>query len=170
MQEPKYKIGIDTMEQLAAKTLALNEIGVAVVHTARPIVFEPYEQSRALGGFILIDRLSAATVAAGLIRFALRRSENVHEQALDVTPERRAALKQQQPKLLWFTGLCGAGKSTIANLVEAQAARARAPHLPARRRQCPARPQQGSRLHRRRPGREYPPRRRGGEADDGRRA
>ena len=118
VQEPKYKLGIDSMEQLAARTLALNEIGDAVVHTARPIVFEPYEQSRALGGFILIDRLSAATVAAGLVRFALRRAENLHEQASAVTPERRAALKGQRPKLLWFTGLSGAGKSTIANLVE----------------------------------------------------
>jgi bifunctional enzyme CysN/CysC len=118
VQEPKYKIGIDTMEQLAARTLALNEIGTAIVHTAHPIVFEPYAQSRALGGFILIDRLTAATVAAGLVRFALRRAENVHEQALVVTPERRAALKAQRPKLLWFTGLSGAGKSTIANLVE----------------------------------------------------
>ncbi len=118
VQEPKYKLGIDTMEQLAARTLALNEIGDAVVHTARPIVFEPYEQSRALGGFILIDRVTAATVAAGLVRFALRRAENIHEQALDLTPERRAALKGQKPKLLWFTGLSGAGKSTIANLVE----------------------------------------------------
>jgi bifunctional enzyme CysN/CysC len=118
VQEPKYKIGIDTMEQLAARTLALNEIGTAIVHTAHPIVFEHYAQSRALGGFILIDRLTAATVAAGLIHFALRRAENVHEQALVVTPERRAALKAQRPKLLWFTGLSGAGKSTIANLVE----------------------------------------------------
>jgi bifunctional enzyme CysN/CysC len=122
VQEPKYKIGIDTMEQLAAKTLALNEIGVAVIHTALPIAFEPYETSRALGGFILIDRISSATVAAGLIRFALRRADNVHEQALDVTPQRRAALKQQTPKLLWFTGLSGAGKSTIANFVEAKLA------------------------------------------------
>ncbi len=118
VQEPKYKLGFDTMEQLAAKTLALNEIGAAIVHTARPIAFEPYAASRALGGFILVDRLTAATVAAGLIRFALRRAENLHEQALDVTPERRAALKQQVPRLLWFTGLSGAGKSTIANLVE----------------------------------------------------
>jgi bifunctional enzyme CysN/CysC len=118
VQEPKYKIGIDTMEQLAARTLALNEIGDAVVHTAQPVAFEPYEASRALGGFILIDRITSATVAAGLIRFALRRSENIHEQVLDVTPGRRAALKLQRPKLLWFTGLSGAGKSTIANLVE----------------------------------------------------
>jgi bifunctional enzyme CysN/CysC len=120
VQEPKYKLGIETMEQLAAKTLALNEIGAAVIHTAQPIAFEPYAASRALGGFILIDRLTGATVAAGLIRFALRRSDNVHAQALEITPERRAALKGQTPKLLWFTGLSGAGKSTIANLVEAR--------------------------------------------------
>jgi len=122
VREPKYKVGIDTMERLAARTLAMNEIGTAVIHTAQPIAFEPYEASRALGGFILIDRISSATVAAGLIRFALRRSENVHEQLLTVTPERRASLMLQKPKLLWFTGLSGAGKSTIANLVEAKLA------------------------------------------------
>jgi len=120
VQEPKYRLGVETMEQLAAKTLALNEIGAAVIHTARPIAFEPYRASRALGGFILIDRLTGATLAAGLIRFALRRAENIHAQALEITPERRSALKGQQPKLLWFTGLSGAGKSTIANLVEAR--------------------------------------------------
>ena len=120
VHEPKYKYAIDTMEELAARTLALNEIGIANVRTARPIAFEPYEASRALGGFILIDRLTGATVAAGLIRFALRRSENIHEQALAVTPELRAGLMHQAPKLLWFTGLSGAGKSTIANLVEAR--------------------------------------------------
>jgi bifunctional enzyme CysN/CysC len=115
---PKYRIGFDTMEHLAARSLALNEIGVANVWTGRPILFEPYAKSRDLGGFILIDRISNATVAAGLIHFALRRSENVHEQAIDITPERRAALMGQVPRLLWFTGLSGAGKSTIANLVE----------------------------------------------------
>jgi bifunctional enzyme CysN/CysC len=120
VHEPKHKLAIDTMEELAAKSLALNEIGVANVWTARAIAFEPYESSRALGGFILIDRISGATLAAGLVNFALRRSENVHEQALDITPARRAALMQQRPKLLWFTGLSGAGKSTIANLVEAK--------------------------------------------------
>jgi len=120
VHEPKYKLAIDTMEELAAKTLALNEIGVANLVTAQPIAFEPYEASRALGGFILIDRISGATVAAGLVNFALRRSENVHEQALDITPARRAGLMRQTPKLLWFTGLSGAGKSTIANLVEAR--------------------------------------------------
>ncbi|MEA3042276.1 MAG: bifunctional enzyme CysN/CysC [Sphingomonadales bacterium] len=120
VHEPKYKLAIDTMEELAAKTLVLNEIGVANVWTARPIAFEPYEASRALGGFILIDRISGATLAAGLVHFALRRSENVHEQALAVTAERRAGLMRQAPRLLWFTGLSGAGKSTIANLVEAK--------------------------------------------------
>jgi len=120
IHEPKHKLAIDTLEELAAKSLALNEIGVANVWTARPIAFEPYERSRALGGFILIDRISGATLAAGLINFALRRSENLHEQILDVTTARRAALMQQRPKLLWFTGLSGAGKSTIANLVEAK--------------------------------------------------
>ena len=120
VHEPKFKYAIDTMEELAAKTLALNEIGIANVHIARPLAFEPYEASRALGGFILIDRISGATVGAGLIRFALRRSENVHAQALAVTPALRAGLMHQAPKLLWFTGLSGAGKSTIANLVEAR--------------------------------------------------
>ncbi|MGS1016799.1 adenylyl-sulfate kinase [Allosphingosinicella humi] len=118
VQAPKYKLNVDTLEHLAAKTLELNDIGLANVWTARPIVFEPYETSRELGGFILIDRTSNATVAAGLIHFALRRSTNVHSQYLDVTAERRAAIKGQKPKLLWFTGLSGAGKSTIANLVE----------------------------------------------------
>ncbi|HEY5711578.1 MAG TPA: adenylyl-sulfate kinase [Allosphingosinicella sp.] len=120
VQEPKYRIGIDSGEQLAARTLELNEIGVAVVHTSRPVVFEPYEASRSLGGFILIDRIGETTVGAGLIHFGLRRAENVHAQSLTVTADRRAALMLQRPKLLWFTGLSGAGKSTIANLVEAK--------------------------------------------------
>jgi bifunctional enzyme CysN/CysC len=120
VQEPKYRLDVETMAHLAAKTLALNDIGVANLWTARPILFEPYEKSRDLGGFILIDRISNATVAAGLIHFALRRSQNVHAQAIAVTPARRAALMGQRAKLLWFTGLSGAGKSTIANLVEAK--------------------------------------------------
>jgi len=120
VQAPKYRLDVETMAHLAAKTLALNDIGVANLWTARPILFEPYEKSRALGGFILIDRITNATVAAGLIHFALRRSQNVHAQTIAVTPERRAALMGQRPKLLWFTGLSGAGKSTIANLVEAK--------------------------------------------------
>ncbi|MBX3562765.1 MAG: adenylyl-sulfate kinase [Sphingomonas sp.] len=120
VQKPKHRVCVETMARLAAKTLELNEIGVANVWTARPILFEPYETNRTLGGFILIDRTSNATVAAGMIHFALHRAENVHAQALAITPERRAALMGQTPRLLWFTGLSGAGKSTIANLVEAK--------------------------------------------------
>jgi len=118
IHEPKYQVNVNTMEHLAAKTLELNAIGVANIATDRPIVFEPYETNRQLGGFILIDKITNATVAAGMIHFALRRSQNVHWQALDVSRERHAALKNQKPAVLWFTGLSGAGKSTIANLVE----------------------------------------------------
>ena len=115
---PKYQINVNTMEQLAAKTLELNAIGVANIVTDKPLVFEPYESNRDLGAFILIDKLTNATVAAGMLHFALRRSQNVHWQAIDVSREGRAALKHQRPAVLWFTGLSGAGKSTIANLVE----------------------------------------------------
>ena len=118
VQPPKYQINVNTMEHLAAKTLALNAIGVANVSTDRPLVFEPYETNHDLGGFILVDKLNNATIAAGMLHFALRRSQNVHWQALDVTREAHAYLKSQTPKVLWFTGLSGAGKSTIANLVE----------------------------------------------------
>ena len=116
--QPKYEVNVNTLEQLAAKTLALNSIGVAEVTTDRPIVFEPYADNRELGGFILIDKLTNATVAAGMIHFSLRRAQNVHWQALEVGREAHAALKGQQPAVLWFTGLSGSGKSTIANLVE----------------------------------------------------
>ncbi|HMJ92664.1 MAG TPA: adenylyl-sulfate kinase [Allosphingosinicella sp.] len=118
VRAPKHEIDVDTMEHVAARTLAKNGIGVADLWTDRPLVFAPYEESRELGGFILIDRVSNETIGAGLIRHALRRSQNVHAQALDVTRESRAAIKGQKPVLLWFTGLSGAGKSTIANLVE----------------------------------------------------
>jgi bifunctional enzyme CysN/CysC len=118
VQQPKYQVNVNTLEHLAAKTLELNAIGVANLSVNKPIVFEPYNNSRQLGGFILIDKLSNATVAAGMVNFALRRSQNVHWQALDVTRERRGALKNQKPAVLWFTGLSGAGKSTIANLVD----------------------------------------------------
>ncbi len=118
VQQPKYQVNVNTLEHLAAKTLELNAIGVANLAVNKPIVFEPYSSSRQLGGFILIDKLSNATVAAGMVNFALRRSQNVHWQALDVTRERRIALKNQKPAVLWFTGLSGAGKSTIANLVD----------------------------------------------------
>jgi bifunctional enzyme CysN/CysC len=118
--EPKYKVNVNTLEHLAAKKLALNEIGVCNVALDHPVAFEPYAANRDLGGFILIDRLTNATVGAGMIHFALRRSQNIHWQALDVTKASRSALKGQQPCVLWFTGLSGAGKSTIANLVDRQ--------------------------------------------------
>jgi bifunctional enzyme CysN/CysC len=118
VQQPKYEINVNSLEHLAAKTLGMNAIGVAEIATDRDVVFEPYEVNRQLGGFILIDKLSNATVAAGLIHFALRRALNVHRQHLEISRETHAALKGQRPAVLWFTGLSGAGKSTIANLVE----------------------------------------------------
>jgi bifunctional enzyme CysN/CysC len=118
--EPKYKVNVNTLEHLAAKKLGLNEIGVCNVALDHPIAFDPYAENRDTGGFILIDRLSNHTVGAGLIHFALRRSQNIHWQALDIHKGSRAALKGQKPCVLWFTGLSGAGKSTIANLVEKQ--------------------------------------------------
>ena len=123
VKPPKYEVNVNSLEHLAAQTLGLNAIGVAEVATDRDIVFEPYappgqSANRALGGFILIDKLSNATVAAGMLHFALRRSLNVHAQQLDVSRETHARIKGQKPAVLWFTGLSGAGKSTIANLVE----------------------------------------------------
>ncbi len=118
VQAPKYALNVNTQEHLAAKTLGLNDIGVVEVHTDDPIVFEPYATSRALGGFILIDKLSNATVAAGMIHFALRRAQNIHWQHVDVSRDVHAAQKGQRPAVVWLTGLSGAGKSTIANLVE----------------------------------------------------
>ena len=118
VQAPKYTINVNTLDKLAAKTLELNAIGVAEITTDRPLVFEPYTDSRALGGFILIDKLSNRTVGAGMLHFSLRRAQNVHWQALDITRAAHAALKHQKPAVLWFTGLSGSGKSTIANMVE----------------------------------------------------
>jgi bifunctional enzyme CysN/CysC len=115
---PKYQVNVNTLEHLAAKTLSLNAIGIANLSTDRPLIFEPYDKSRDLGGFILIDKISNATVAAGMLHFALRRSSNVHWQALDIDRDAHARLKHQHPRLLWFTGLSGAGKSAIANLVQ----------------------------------------------------
>ena len=115
---PKYALNVNTQEHLAAKTLGLNDIGLVEVTTDDPIVFEPYEDSRALGGFILIDKLTHSTVAAGMIHFALRRAQNIHWQHVDVSREVHAAQKGQQAAVVWLTGLSGAGKSTIANLVE----------------------------------------------------
>ncbi len=118
VQQPKYEINVNTLDHLAAKTLELNGIGVVELSTDKPIVFEAYADNRTLGGFILIDKLTNATVAAGMLHFSLRRAQNVHWQASDVDRDMRANLKNQRPALLWFTGLSGSGKSTIANLVE----------------------------------------------------
>ena len=118
VQPPKYAINVNTLDRLAAKTLDLNAIGVAELSTDKPIVFEPYAQSKALGGFILIDKLTNRTVGAGMLNFSLRRAQNVHWQPTDITREDHAALKNQKPRVLWFTGLSGSGKSTIANAVE----------------------------------------------------
>jgi bifunctional enzyme CysN/CysC len=118
VQEPKYQVNINNMEHLATKTLELNAIGVAEIATDKPIVFDSYANNHAMGGFILIDKITNATVAAGMLHFALRRAQNVHWQAIDITREAHASQKMQTAKLLWFTGLSGSGKSTIANLVE----------------------------------------------------
>jgi bifunctional enzyme CysN/CysC len=118
VQAPKYEINVNTLDHLAAKTLDLNGIGVVELSTDKPIVFEAYADNRSLGGFILIDKLTNATVAAGMLHFSLRRAQNVHWQATDIDRDAHASLKNQKPALLWFTGLSGSGKSTIANLVE----------------------------------------------------
>jgi len=114
----KHKVNVNTLEQVPGRELELNEIGVCNISLDQPVAFDPYEQNRDTGGFILIDRISNETVGAGLIHFALRRAQNIHWQALDLTPAARAAQKGQKAVVLWFTGLSGAGKSTIANLVE----------------------------------------------------
>ncbi len=118
VQPPRHIVDVNTQVELSASTLALNDIGVAEVYADRAIVFEPYADGADLGGFILIDRATNATVAAGMIGSALRRAQNVHWQSIDVTREAHAAQKGQSPRILWFTGLSGSGKSTIANLVE----------------------------------------------------
>jgi bifunctional enzyme CysN/CysC len=115
---PRHKVNVNTLEQLAAKQLELNEIGVCNLNLDRQVAFDPYTENRDTGGFIVIDKLSNDTVGAGLLNFALRRAENIHWQALDVNKLARAALKGQRACVLWFTGLSGAGKSTVANLVE----------------------------------------------------
>jgi bifunctional enzyme CysN/CysC len=114
----KYKIDVNTLERIVAERLELNDIGVCEIELDRMIAFEPYTDNRTLGGFILIDRMTNGTVGAGLLHFALRRSQNVHWQALSVDKQVRSRLKKQKPCVLWLTGLSGAGKSTIANLVD----------------------------------------------------
>jgi bifunctional enzyme CysN/CysC len=114
----KHQLDIHTGAHLAARTLALNEIGTITVSFDRPVPFLPYVDNKRLGAFIVIDKLTNDTVGAGLIRFALRRASNVHWQALEVTKPARAMIKHQEARCLWLTGLSGSGKSTIANLLE----------------------------------------------------
>ena len=116
--KPKYQIDVDTIAHVAADTLALNAIGVCNLSLDRPLPFDAYENNPDLGGFILIDRITNRTVAAGMIHFALRRSHNIHWQSIDIGRDSHSAQKNQKPALLWFTGFSGSGKSTIANLVE----------------------------------------------------
>ena len=116
--EIKYRENVNSSSRLAAKQLQLNEIAVVNLSTSQPVVFEPYHQSRTLGGFILIDKLTFATIGAGMLDFALRRASNIHWQALEISKSQRAAQKSQTPRCIWFTGLSGSGKSTIASLLE----------------------------------------------------
>ncbi len=114
----KYKVNVDSLEHVATDTLELNEIGVCELELDRPIAFDPYADNRDMGGFVFIDRITNATIGAGMLNFELRRSQNTHWQAVDVNKAARAALKRQRPCVIWLTGLSGAGKSTISNLVE----------------------------------------------------
>ncbi|MFN4100633.1 MAG: adenylyl-sulfate kinase, partial [Pararhodobacter sp.] len=123
VSQPKYEINVNTQEHLAAKTLDLNSIGVATLTTDREIPFAPYAESRDLGGFILIDKITNHTVAAGIIHFSLRRAQNIHWQATDIGREHHASMKHQNPAVVWLTGLSGSGKSTIANALEKKLAR-----------------------------------------------
>jgi bifunctional enzyme CysN/CysC len=116
----KHRIDVDTLARLADKTLDLNQIGLCNLSTATPVAFDPYSVSRDTGAFILIDRFTNETAGAGMIAFGLRRASNIHWRALTVGREQRAALKEQVPAVLWLTGLSGAGKSTIADIIEKQ--------------------------------------------------
>jgi bifunctional enzyme CysN/CysC len=118
LDRPKYQINVNNLEHVAAPTLTLNQIGVCNLHLDRAVAFDAYEDNRETGGFILIDRLTNNTVGAGLLHFALRRSDNVHWQAVEVHKAARSRIKHHAPAVVWFTGLSGAGKSTIANLAE----------------------------------------------------
>ena len=118
VMEIKHREDVNTGAHLAAKVLNLNEIAVATLVTSQPVAFEPYTTNRILGGFILIDRLTFATVGAGMVDFALRRASNIHWQALELGKLQRAMLKHQTPRCIWFTGLSGSGKSTVANMLE----------------------------------------------------
>ena len=123
VQQPKYEVNVNTQEHLATKTLDLNAIGVANITTDREIPFAAYAENHDLGGFILVDKFSNQTVAAGMINFALRRAQNIHWQATDIDRDAHAAMKNQKPAVVWLTGLSGSGKSTIGNIVEKKLAR-----------------------------------------------
>jgi len=114
----KHKVDVNTLEHIAAKTLGLNEIGLCNLSTATPVALDPYAENRATGAFILIDRFSNATAGAGMITFGLRRATNIHRQSLLVDKESRLRMNGHRPAILWFTGLSGSGKSTVANIVE----------------------------------------------------
>jgi bifunctional enzyme CysN/CysC len=118
LAKPKYRVNVNSLAHTAAKTLELNEIGVSTLTLDRAVPFDPYAENRDMGGFILIDRLTNQTVAAGMLHFALRRSQNVHWQAVEVNKHARAQINTHKPAVVWFTGLSGAGKSSVANLVE----------------------------------------------------
>jgi len=118
IDHPKHGVNVNTLEHVAAKTLALNEIAVCNVYLDRPVPYDRYVDNRDMGGFIVIDRMTNTTVGAGLLHFALRRADNVHWQAVEINQKARAALKGHRPAVVWFTGISGAGKSTIANVLE----------------------------------------------------
>lgn len=145
VSELKYRLDINNFAHAAAKSLEMNEVGFCTISTQQPLAFDAFADNRTTGAFILIDRLTNATVGAGMIQHALRRADNIHWQSLDVTRQARAAAKQQKPAVLWFTGLSGSGKSTIANLLEEAACR-RPPHIHSRWRQYSPRPEPGSRI------------------------
>jgi bifunctional enzyme CysN/CysC len=115
---PKYKVHVNTLEHVAARTLRADDVGVCNLHLDRPVPFDPYADNRQTGSFTLLDRLTGRTIGAGLLHFALRRSQNVHWQAIEVNKAAHASLNDHKPCIVWFTGLSGSGKSTIANLLE----------------------------------------------------
>jgi bifunctional enzyme CysN/CysC len=116
--KPKYRVNVDNLDRLAATTLGLNDIAVCTLSMDRPVPFDPYRENRQMGGLLVIDRLTNDTVGAGMLRLALRRSTNVHWQSVEVSKQARARLAGHRPCVVWFTGLSGAGKSTVANLLE----------------------------------------------------
>src|SRR5271155_2369826 len=115
---PKYKVNVNTLDHVAAKSLIMNEIGVCNLNLDRPVAFDSYVENREMGSFIVIDRLTNSTVGCGLLHFALRRADNIHWQSIEIDKAAHAALKGQLPCVVWFTGIPGAGKSTVANIVE----------------------------------------------------